>query len=129
MSDWAQTAVRFLLGFRRVSLMISKAMHSPLFTSAYAFALVFLFLLGVCLVARFCLRVLGFGRARQDRRPEPQWQVKAANRRDSSARRRPDFVPPPTPQTEQEYWQAEQYHREHGMPAPLPPLQREREDW
>ena len=41
----------------------------------------------------------------------------------------PKFVPPPTPRTDQEYWQAEQYHFEHGLPAPLPPPRQEREEW
>ena len=103
-------------------------MHSPLFVSFYVFAVVFMFLGGICLL----LRMLGrsFGTNRPNRRSSPECQAAPTRgRAEPPANRVPNFVPPPTPRTDQEYWQAEQYHFEHGLPAPLPPPRQEREEW
>ena len=105
-------------------------MHSPLFISFYVFAVVFLFLGGIWLFLRILGRIFGANRSDQHRRPMPERRGTATNdRTEPPARRLPNFVPPPTPRTDQEYWQAEQYCFEHHLPAPLPPPRRERDDW
>lgn len=104
-------------------------MRSPIFVSIYAFVVVFGFLGGVCLVFRMLGRIFGAKRPERRRDPTPEWQAATHDQSADGARPLPNFVPPPTPVTEQEYWQAEQYHFEHGLPAPLPPPRRERDEW
>ena len=105
-------------------------MHSPLFISLYVFAVVFMFLGGICLVLRMLGRIFGANRSECHRHPTPERRAASTNdRAELPARRMPNFVPPPTPRTDQEYWQAEQYHFEHGLPAPLPPPRQERDEW
>ena len=105
-------------------------MHSPLFISVYAFAVVFMFLGGICLFLRMLWRILGRNRSNRDPRPTLQSRpAPPSGRVEPPARRLPNFVPPPAPRTEHEYWQAEQYCFEHDLPAPLPPPRRERDEW
>ncbi len=104
-------------------------MHSPLFVSVYAFVVLFGFLGGVWLMIRMLWRIFVPKRPKHHGHPTPEWRPANDNRAADSARRLPNFVPPPTPTTEQEYWQAEQYHFEQGLPAPLPPPRRDRDEW
>jgi hypothetical protein len=104
-------------------------MHSPLFVSIYAFLVVFGFLFGVVLMIRMLGRIFGAKRPASRCNPTPEWRAPTDGRSADPVRRMPNFVPPPTPTTEQEYWQAEQYHFEHGLPAPLPPPRRDRDEW
>ena len=113
--------------FGGLSLRHSTAMHSPLFISLYAFVVVFMFLGGICLFLRILGRIFGADRSR---RRSPEWQPAPPDGRAvPPSRGLPNFVPPPTPRTEQEYWQAEQYCFENDLPAPLPPPRRERDEW
>jgi hypothetical protein len=105
-------------------------MQSPLFISAYVFALVFMFLGGICVLLRMLGRIFETKRSNHSRRPKPERRAASANNpSDPPAHRLPNFVPPPTPRTDQEYWRAEQYCFEHDLPAPLPPPRRERDEW
>ena len=105
-------------------------MQSPLFISIYVFPVVFMFLGGICLLLRMLGRIFGTNRSNRHRRPMQEWRATPTNgRAEPPAHRMPNFVPPPTPMTDQEYWQAEQYCFEHGLPAPLPPPRRERDEW
>ena len=104
-------------------------MQSPPFISFYVFAVVFMFLGSICLLLRMLGRIFGSNRSNRRRRPTPEWRAPSTNRRAvPPVRPLPNFVPP-TPRTDQEYWQAEQYCFEHGLPAPLPPPRRERDEW
>jgi hypothetical protein len=106
------------------------AMQSPLTISIYVFVVVFLFLAGICVLLRLLGRIFGGNRSRHpslspsESRPPPLNGLA-----EPPPRRLPNFVPPPTPMTDQEYWEAEQYHFEHGLPAPLPPPRQERDEW
>ena len=105
-------------------------MHSPLFISFYVFAVVFMFLGGICMLLRMLGRIFETSRSNRHRRPTPEWRASPTNgRAEPPAHRMPNFVPPPTPRTDQEYWQTEQYYFEHGLSAPLPPPRRERDEW
>ncbi len=105
-------------------------MQPTLIISLYVFAVVFLFLGGFCVLLRLLGRLFAGDRSRHptpslsEVRPPPLNGLA-----EPPARRLPNFVPPPTPLTDQEYWQAEQYHFEHGLPTPLPPPRQEREEW
>lgn len=104
-------------------------MHS-LFISFYVFAVVFMFLGGIWLFLQIFRRIFRVNRSNRNRRPTPEWRTAPPNDlAEPRAHRLPDFVPPPTPRTEQEYWQAEQYCFENDLPAPLPPPMRERDEW
>ena len=105
-------------------------MHSPLFISFYVFAVVFMFLGGICLFLRMLWRIFGTNRSNRHRRSTPERRIAPPNSRaEPPPRRPPNFVPPPAPRTDHEYWQAEQYCFEHNQPAPLPPPRRERDEW
>lgn len=104
-------------------------MHSPLFVSIYAFVVVFGFLGGVCLVFRMLGRIFGAKRPEPRCHPTPEWRAATDDRSADHARRLPNFVPLPAPTSEQEYWRAEQYHFDHGLPAPLPPPRQDRDEW
>jgi len=105
-------------------------MQSPRIISLYVFAVVFLFLGGICVLLRLLGRIFGGDRSQQLRRSPAELRPPPLNGLVRSPRHHlPNFVPLPTPSTDQEYWQAEQYHFEHGLPAPLPPPRQERDEW
>lgn len=105
-------------------------MQPPLIVSLYVFAVVSLFLGGICVLLRLLGRIGKGDRSRRPSLASPESRHQPLNGwEEPPSRRRPAFVPPPTPLTDHEYWEAEQYHFEHGLPAPLPPPRQEREEW
>ena len=119
-----------LIGLWRTFDETLFAMHTPLFIFIYVFAVVSVFLGTLWLICRLFAWIFRRSPSSHHRRLAPQRRAAATDDRAGTPNRCvPNFIPPPTPTTEQEYWQAEQYHFEHGQPAPLPPPRRERDEW
>lgn len=119
-----------LVGLWRHSAETLPAMHPTLFTFIYLFAVAAVFLGTLWLIWCFLVWIFRRRPPNQKRPSTHEWRAASTDGRpELPARRSPNFVPPPTPQTDQEYWQAEQYHFDHGQPAPLPPPRRESDEW
>ncbi len=95
-------------------------MQLPLVISLNLFV-VFQFLGGICVLLRLLGWIFGRSRSRRARLLPPEVPPPPPNGLSESAPRRlPNFVPPPTPLTDREYWQAEQYCFDHGFARPAP---------
>jgi len=104
-------------------------MQMPFFIFLYVFVVVSVFLGTLWLIWRLFAWIFRRSPSDRHRALTPDWRAASTGGREDPTRRMQNFIPPPTPITEQEYWQAEQYHFEHGQPAPLPPPKRERDEW
>ncbi len=93
-------------------------MQPPLIVSLYVFAVVFLVLGGIYVLLRLLSGIGKGDRSRRSSLPSPESRPHSLNDFEEPTTRRPIFVPPPTPLTDREYWEAERYHFEHGLSRP-----------
>jgi hypothetical protein len=106
-------------------------MPSPLIESIYVFAVVTVFLGGLWMVVR---RLIGTRKgvrssAIRGASQPSLFLENAPDAAEQTPRRRPSFVPPPSPRDDREYFQAVHDARENDLPPPLPPSVRERDEW
>lgn len=106
-------------------------MPSPLIESIYVFAVVTVFLGGLCLIVR-CLigprKGVGSSAIRSASQ-SPLFSENALDAAEQTPERRPSFVPPPSPRDDREFFQAVHDARENSLPPPLPPPAGERDEW